>query len=755
MADVDLRAADVTNRAIRLADILFGTDPNELDASMGFRSDTLSQLITTIFGQALAGTHVTIDKTTDGEVTINVALSAADLLASLLTVDGPGSGLDADLLDGMTPAEVAALGGGGGSDTATQILTKLLTVDGDGSGLDADLLKGMTPAQVAALLGGGGVLLTTTIPSTVQSTILQTSSSLRTISSTSVFDILTNGNTLNTNILETPALEIVNLDDVVSLHATGIVYFGQGLAESIQLEQAWYQSNSDTEAGIFSTMAAITGAAWTSIHSGTGITFRSKLTSGGTTSQHRDYQPSTFSSGTWEDMGFVTADVGKWVKFAVAHRKGGDGSTDITTRYGWKLFVIVAGEKTITGLQGADSVVPGPQGNPGAASIVPGPPGADSIVPGPQGNPGADSIVPGPTGADSTVPGPIGQAGANAWSASLTAFLPDSLPYNSPYFQEGTVTDGGAIRRFIEFGLLSDDDSEFVSSILEGTKVQYSSSTQILTVREFALQSNTRLRLIFEENPIPFPSLGTNSDHTFLFTQARPGDDGPQGNPGADSIVPGPTGADSTVPGPQGNPGADSIVPGPAGADSIIPGPQGNPGADSIVPGPAGADSTVPGPQGNPGADGAGAAPAEDEGNVVVATPSAYNFVGEGVLVTESGGKAVVTIPGVPVPVSAHDLIVGWSSDTNITDIEIGAGGTSENDSVVIPTQTGTLYLFLWRADADGGDPSQVHISGGLNIRNTFGDAVARVHAGIDGQLIVSVQAWNASLNSGETLRVV
>ena len=45
-------------------------------------------------------------------------------------------------------------GGGGSPDTAAQILAKLLTVDGTGSGLDADLLDGMTPAQVAALGGG-------------------------------------------------------------------------------------------------------------------------------------------------------------------------------------------------------------------------------------------------------------------------------------------------------------------------------------------------------------------------------------------------------------------------------------------------------------------------------------------------------------------------------------------------------------------------------------------------------------------------
>ena len=45
-------------------------------------------------------------------------------------------------------------GGGGSPDTAAQILAKLLTVDGSGSGLDADLLAGMTLAQITDLVGG-------------------------------------------------------------------------------------------------------------------------------------------------------------------------------------------------------------------------------------------------------------------------------------------------------------------------------------------------------------------------------------------------------------------------------------------------------------------------------------------------------------------------------------------------------------------------------------------------------------------------
>ena len=53
-------------------------------------------------------------------------------------------------------------------------------------------------------------------------------------------------------------------------------------------------------------------------------------------------------------------------------------------------------------------------------------------------------------------------------------------------------------------------------------------------------------------------------------------------------------------------------VPGEPGADSIVPGPKGDTGDDSIVPGPkgeTGADSTVPGPKGDKGDQGLPADP--------------------------------------------------------------------------------------------------------------------------------------------------
>lgn len=63
--------------------------------------------------------------------------------------DGAGSGLDADLLDGLQAAAFLLAS----AYTAGDVLAKLLTVDGAGSGLDADLLDGLQAADFARLAG--------------------------------------------------------------------------------------------------------------------------------------------------------------------------------------------------------------------------------------------------------------------------------------------------------------------------------------------------------------------------------------------------------------------------------------------------------------------------------------------------------------------------------------------------------------------------------------------------------------------------
>jgi hypothetical protein len=73
---------------------------------------------------------------------------AQKLLNKIKLVDGAGSGLDADTLGGMTPAQVTA---SVPPPTPDETLLALRQVDGVGSGLDADSLQGMTPEQVAQL----------------------------------------------------------------------------------------------------------------------------------------------------------------------------------------------------------------------------------------------------------------------------------------------------------------------------------------------------------------------------------------------------------------------------------------------------------------------------------------------------------------------------------------------------------------------------------------------------------------------------
>ena len=106
-------------------------------------------------------------------------------------------------------------------------------------------------------------------------------------------------------------------------------------------------------------------------------------------------------------------------------------------------------------------------------------------------------------------------------------------------------------------------------------------------------------------------------------------------------------------------------------------------------------------------------------------------------------------------PVTAHDLFTGWSPDTTVTESEVLAGASSSTDTVTIPNATGGQYHWIWRADADGGDPTEVHVAGGGNGRNGYGVAMALTVDGDAGQLIVSVIQQNADFLSGETLRVV
>ena len=158
------------------------------------------------------------------------------------------------------------------------------------------------------------------------------------------------------------------------------------------------------------------------------------------------------------------------------------------------------------------------------------------------------------------------------------------------------------------------------------------------------------------------------------------------------------------------------------------------------------------GPQGPAGSS--GSFNWQDEGSDLAGVAT-VNIVGDGATGVVTGTVLTITIPGGGgTPAQMHDLICGWSADAAISDAELSAGAMSTTNTVTIPLATGTMYLFIWRADADGGDPTNVQISGGLNVRNTLTAAVARIVDSVPGQLMVGVQAWNAGIISSETLSV-
>lgn len=121
-------------------------DTEKLNASDYTAADVLAKLLT-VDGTGSGLDADLLDGNSSAYFLPASSYTAADVLSKLLTVDGSGSGLDADLLDGNSSAYFLPAG----SYTAADVLSKLLTVDGSGSGLDADLLDGQSSAAFAAV----------------------------------------------------------------------------------------------------------------------------------------------------------------------------------------------------------------------------------------------------------------------------------------------------------------------------------------------------------------------------------------------------------------------------------------------------------------------------------------------------------------------------------------------------------------------------------------------------------------------------
>jgi len=87
-------------------------------------------------------------------------VAKAAVLGWLLTQDGSGSGIDADLLDGQhgawyadIPARLGFTPLNASAYSAADVLSKLLGVDGSGCGLDADMLDGQHASAFALASG--------------------------------------------------------------------------------------------------------------------------------------------------------------------------------------------------------------------------------------------------------------------------------------------------------------------------------------------------------------------------------------------------------------------------------------------------------------------------------------------------------------------------------------------------------------------------------------------------------------------------
>ena len=103
----------------------------------------------------ISANNITVDGLVDGrdiaadgskldgiELGATADQTASEILTAIKTVDGAGSGLDADLLDGQEGTYYLDYDNFTNTPTDTDILNQIKTVDGAGSGLDADLLDG-------------------------------------------------------------------------------------------------------------------------------------------------------------------------------------------------------------------------------------------------------------------------------------------------------------------------------------------------------------------------------------------------------------------------------------------------------------------------------------------------------------------------------------------------------------------------------------------------------------------------------------
>ena len=140
-------------------------------------------------------------------------------------------------------------------------------------------------------------------------------------------------------------------------------------------------------------------------------------------------------------------------------------------------------------------------------------------------------------------------------------------------------------------------------------------------------------------------------------------------------------------------------------------------------------------------------------GQITVAQVLAAILAGTNVIIDRSSPNEITISASSSGPAQNQHIRAGWSSDQNIANAELSA--SSATDTVRLPSASGLNYLAFWRSDADGGDPTEVHLAGGGNSRNLFGSASDHAFGGVAGKLIVSAARQNADLLGGENARLV
>jgi len=164
-ATADQTAADI--RGLGFFDSTNGGTGTGLDA------DLLDGLDSTAFATAAQGVKADNADTKLAGIDTGATddQTPAEILTAIKTVDGAASGLDADLLDGLQATSFATAAQGVKADNAdtklagidtgatddqtpAEILTAVKTVDGTGSGLDADLLDGLEATSFATAAQG-------------------------------------------------------------------------------------------------------------------------------------------------------------------------------------------------------------------------------------------------------------------------------------------------------------------------------------------------------------------------------------------------------------------------------------------------------------------------------------------------------------------------------------------------------------------------------------------------------------------------